>query len=503
MNPNTIIPESAYKIDLKIVTLGNVDAGKSSLLGVLSSNNTTDKTTDNTYDDDRVWDDGRGLAREKMFKHSHELQSGRTSSISQRTVIIEDINDSSISNKIILYDMAGHEKYLKTTLRGLSGIEPDYAMILIEGLRGIQRMTKEHIIASIYLNVPMFFVITKIDITPPDILNRTKMILKKTMERMDYKLFFIEKYTDIENSVKIINCNFIPVLMISSKDGNKINPPFHYLTDFMARLTLRKKYYNDVDKPLVFTIDNKFKVAGYPVILSGNVKQGSIKLNDELFLGPFQDNFIAVTVKSIHNNDREMVNELYSGQAGCLAVKGILDKERLQKADIRTGMFIVDRCITGHTTFIASIHILPNHCTSIRVNSTMIIHCGNIRQSIRVIHIWKSEIDRKNRTDLNDTGREQNIKNEKNVKNTKNVKNDKNNTSNTNNTSNISNTSNTSNTNDTSNINDTNETVLRGGDNGLLEFQFAYKPEYIVIGDRFLFCEGRTRGYGIITEIKK
>ncbi len=47
--------------------IGNVDVGKSTLLGVL------------THDE---FDNGRGRARLNLFRHLHEIQSGRTSSIS-------------------------------------------------------------------------------------------------------------------------------------------------------------------------------------------------------------------------------------------------------------------------------------------------------------------------------------------------------------------------------------------------------------------------------------
>ncbi len=45
---------------------GNVDAGKSTLLGVLTHG---------------VLDDGRGVARQKLFRHKHEIETGRTSSV--------------------------------------------------------------------------------------------------------------------------------------------------------------------------------------------------------------------------------------------------------------------------------------------------------------------------------------------------------------------------------------------------------------------------------------
>lgn len=46
--------------------MGNVDAGKSTLLGVLTHSEL---------------DNGRGHARQRLFRHKHEMESGRTSSV--------------------------------------------------------------------------------------------------------------------------------------------------------------------------------------------------------------------------------------------------------------------------------------------------------------------------------------------------------------------------------------------------------------------------------------
>lgn len=46
--------------------VGNVDAGKSTLLGVLTHGEL---------------DNGRGMARQKLFRHKHEVETGRTSSV--------------------------------------------------------------------------------------------------------------------------------------------------------------------------------------------------------------------------------------------------------------------------------------------------------------------------------------------------------------------------------------------------------------------------------------
>eukprot|EP00741_Cyanophora_paradoxa_P012906 tig00020629_g12462.t1 len=56
-------------LDIRVAVAGNVDSGKSTLIGVLTRG---------------ALDNGRGLARANVFAHKHEIESGRTSSVSQQ-----------------------------------------------------------------------------------------------------------------------------------------------------------------------------------------------------------------------------------------------------------------------------------------------------------------------------------------------------------------------------------------------------------------------------------
>jgi GTPase len=53
-------------MEIRVAVVGNVDAGKSTLLGVLTHGEL---------------DNGRGHARQRLFRHKHEMESGRTSSV--------------------------------------------------------------------------------------------------------------------------------------------------------------------------------------------------------------------------------------------------------------------------------------------------------------------------------------------------------------------------------------------------------------------------------------
>ena len=85
-----------------------------------------------------------------------------TSQTSGRKLTWEEISEK--SSKIISFiDLAGHERYLRTTVFGLTGCAPDYVMLMVGGNAGLIGMSKEHLGISVSLGVPVMVIITKID----------------------------------------------------------------------------------------------------------------------------------------------------------------------------------------------------------------------------------------------------------------------------------------------------------------------------------------------------
>lgn len=90
---------------------------------------------------------------------------------------------STNSKKLITFlDLCGHEKYLKTTMFGLVGLMPDYAAIIVGANMGVSRMTWEHLRIAQALKIPIFIVVTKVDISPPEKYQDTITVIEKILK---------------------------------------------------------------------------------------------------------------------------------------------------------------------------------------------------------------------------------------------------------------------------------------------------------------------------------
>ena len=78
-------------------------------------------------------------------------------------------------------DLCGHEGYLKTTIFGLCQ-KPDYLMLVVNANAGVQKMTKEHLGIALGLNIPIFVVVTKVDITPKEVREKNVEELVKILK---------------------------------------------------------------------------------------------------------------------------------------------------------------------------------------------------------------------------------------------------------------------------------------------------------------------------------
>lgn len=280
--------------EVRVAVIGNVDSGKSTLVGVLTK---------------CMLDDGRGSIRKLVFNYSHEKENGRTSSITQEIMGFKNgkqieperatekkatswMNITSKADKIVsLIDLCGHEMYLKTTIFGLTGLVPDYALIVVGANMGVQRMTKEHLGIALALKIPIFIVVTKIDIAPEEIKKQTlENILKILRSSGAQKLPIIIKEEDDLRvySESILSNTICPIFAISSTSGEGVEKLRNFIGSLISRSEITQKELkpeDNVDK-VEYLIDSIFNVKGVGLVTSGVLVSGTVKLNQQLMLGP-------------------------------------------------------------------------------------------------------------------------------------------------------------------------------------------------------------------------
>jgi GTPase len=167
--------EARYE-DTRVVVLGGTGSGKSTLVSVLCHG----------ADGRPLLDNGRGRARTAVFRHKHEVETGRTSALSQDSVGYDSegcvINYAGVSTMtqaevsasarklVTLIDVGGHKRFIKTALNGLTAMTPDYAMLCIPcppsdpariASDPLSDIMIEHLTAAIGLGIPLILVITK------------------------------------------------------------------------------------------------------------------------------------------------------------------------------------------------------------------------------------------------------------------------------------------------------------------------------------------------------
>ncbi|CDO72535.1 hypothetical protein BN946_scf184983.g18 [Trametes cinnabarina] len=297
-------PDVSLTPEVRCAVVGNVDSGKSTTLGVLTRG---------------ALDDGRGRARVSLFRHKHEIESGRTSSVGMEilgfgpsgkpilpptahstdpeTIRREKLGWEEISrqaSKIISFsDLAGHERYLKTTLYGLTSGSPSCVILIVGGNAGLIGMSKEHLAIALALSVPVVVCITKIDMTPPN-------ILEKTVEQISRKtpVFVKSMETAVTVSQAFGKERLAPVFQLSNVTGEGLDYLRTFLNLLPASESDTEKFTSD--QPLEYSITEVYSVPYVGTVIDGIINSGSIRAGDAVLFGPDSNgNFHATTVKSI------------------------------------------------------------------------------------------------------------------------------------------------------------------------------------------------------------
>lgn len=308
-------------------------------------------------------------------KYLHENHAGKLS--------WEEIGKRSA--KVITFsDLAGHEKYLRTTVFGLLSSSPNYCLLMVAANNGLVGMSKEHLGIALALNVPVMVVVTKIDICPPNILAETVTQITKIMKSPGARkipTFIRDREECINTATQFVSQRICPVFMVSNVTGENLD----LVRTFLNILPHHGRY--NADAPFEFHVNDTFSVPFTGTVVSGIVRSGVAHAGDEVLIGPDSlGQFHPTAIRSIERK-RIRVPAASAGQSASFALK------RVKRKEVRKGMVVLPRSPDAsvapprvHREFVAEVLIL-SHATTIQTRYQAMLHVGPVSQTCAIIDI--------------------------------------------------------------------------------------------------------------------
>ncbi|WP_163835196.1 sulfate adenylyltransferase subunit CysN [Spartinivicinus ruber] len=301
------LAEHEQKQLLRFLTCGNVDDGKSTLIGRLLHDSKMiyeDQLAAVQADSSKIGTTGEKLDLALLVDG---LQAEREQGI---TIDVAFRYFSTAKRKFIIADTPGHEQYTRNMATGASTC--DLAIILVDARYGVKTQTRRHSYIAALLGIKHLVVaINKMDL----------------IEYSEEKFNEIKKdYLDFAEQINVSDICFVP---ISALDGDNVvefstNMPWYQgetLMHILENITIdNDKNITDFRFPVQYVNRPNLNFRGF----SGTVSSGTIKPGDEVAVLPSGK---SSKIKSIVSYDGEQ-EKASAGEAVTLTLTDEIDVSR-------------------------------------------------------------------------------------------------------------------------------------------------------------------------------
>jgi selenocysteine-specific elongation factor len=279
-------------------TAGHVDHGKSALVKALTG-----------YDPDVLPEEReRGLTIDLGFTYL-------------------DLGDETGAG---LIDVPGHEKFLKTAVAGIAGI--DAVLFVVAADEGVMPQTREHLAALSYLGCERGVVA----------LTKTDLVDDEWLELVTEELCEFFAGTFLENA---------PVIPTSAVDARGLDELRAALRETLADVPAPTP-----EGPFRMPVDRVFTLRGFGTIIAGTVASGRVRVKDELILMPSGK---PVRVRGIQTQHTD-VDEASVGMRTALNITGADEDEIARGDEIAAPNYLVPTDRLDVRLFVESEHTIKH-----------------------------------------------------------------------------------------------------------------------------------------------
>lgn len=278
------------KNKLKIVIVGHVDHGKSTLIGRLFYD--TDSLPPDKMEELRRTSASLGRELEFAFLLDHleeERQQGITIDTSQAFFKTD-------KREYVIIDAPGHKEFVKNMITGASQAEA--AVLIVDANEGVKEQTKRHAYILSMLGLEQVVAV---------------------INKMDLVGYREEVFNDVKDSLLgfLDGINISPsfIIPLSAKEGHNVakkSDSMNWYTGLtlLESLDTFSSQKASVEKPLIFPVQDVYKVADKRIYV-GRVENGRISKGQEIYFLPSKKEAV---IKSIEMFLEER-NEAEAGES--------------------------------------------------------------------------------------------------------------------------------------------------------------------------------------------
>lgn len=286
--PHSTFQESSAKASaasalspLKIAMVGNVDDGKSTLIGRLLYE--TNSLPEGKLEEIKNVSETRGMPFEWSFALD-SLQAERDQAI---TIDVTKVHLKTQSRNIVIIDTPGHVEFIKNMVSGAA--DADAAILIIDAKEGVREQTRRLGYLLYFLGV------------------RQVIVIVNKMDLIDFsEKVFLEIKNDITKYFSEINIipNFI--IPISARQGDFVVSRSSCMTWYTGPTVLESlerihQLSNSIVNPLRFPIQDVYKFDNKRVFV-GKIESGRLNVGSKLIFSPSNKSAVIKSIESWNND---------------------------------------------------------------------------------------------------------------------------------------------------------------------------------------------------------
>ncbi|MBV8329972.1 MAG: adenylyl-sulfate kinase [Verrucomicrobia bacterium] len=277
---------------LRIVIVGHVDHGKSTLVGRLLHD--TGSLPEGKFEQIQAVCERRGMQFEWAFLLD-ALQSERDQNI---TIDVSQIWFRSQTRSYVIVDAPGHKEFLKNMVTGAASASA--ALLLIAANEGVQEQSKRHAYLLSMLGVDQVMVL----INKMDLVGYSEAVYSRVEQ----------EYREFLERLEIHPLRFIP---ISAREGTNLVEPASDLLSWYNGPTLLRALdrlpaaSSESDGPLRFAVQDVYRFDERRIV-AGRVESGTLRVGDHIVFSP---NAKISTVASIERWNAPVKDSATAGES--------------------------------------------------------------------------------------------------------------------------------------------------------------------------------------------